>query len=271
MVVLVAAAATACGGGPASEPARGGEVVRADLVAFDPGGYARETLGTISDTPVDLGTFEGWFSAGSASGAEVATRRGASYVVVTGVTGCVTPTRAELVRTGDDLTARFSGGKQETAAQSGCAREIGPVAQFAVSPDLLRGVRTIGGRAPVDPAGPGKLDQLVELGTAPLPDNVPPAELGTGADLLSTLASAGSTNLDRARLALDARPGADQRGFAFVLTGCQPDGATLIVHHRSLTAKLTGDENKRCFAAAYFLATFTIDRDNVPPRAALGG
>jgi hypothetical protein len=273
--VLVASVAAACGGPPASEPVRGqgGEVVRAELVSFDPGGYATGTLGTISETPVDMGAFQGWFAAGVASTDVVETRPGDSYVVVTDVTGCVTPARAELVRTGDDLSARFSGGEQDDAEQVGCARRIGPVAQFAVSPDLLRGVRTIGGRPPLDPAGPGHLDQFVELGPAPIADDVRPAELGTGgaAGLLHTLESAGSTNLDRARLALAAQPGPDQRGFAFVLTGCAEDGAALIVQQHSLTAKLTGNIAARCVAAAHFLATFTVARDQVPPRAVLGG
>jgi hypothetical protein len=271
--VLVAAVVTACGS-PASEPVRSqGKTVRADLVSFDPDGFATGALGTISEAPVDVGAFQGWFGAGADSSDAVQTRPGASYVVVTGVTGCATPTRAELVRTGDDLTARFSGGEQDPSEHVGCARENGPVAQFAVDPDLLRGVRTIGGRPPVDPAGPGQRGELIKLGPAPIADDVRPAELGTDGTgaLLHTLESAGSTNLDQARQALGAQPAPDQRGFAFVLTGCAPDGATLIVQQRSLTAKLTGDSANRCVAAAYFLVTFTIDRDDVSPQAVLGG
>jgi hypothetical protein len=268
--VLVTAVVTACGGGPASEPVHSrGETVRADLVSFDPNGHATRALGAISETPVDTGAFQGWFGAGVRSAEEVGTRPGASYVVVTGMTGCAAPTRAELVRTGDDLTARFSGGERDASGRAGCGRENGPVAQFAVRPELVRGVRTIGGRPPVDPAGPGHRGELVRLGPAPIADDVRPAELGTGGTglLLHTLESAGSTNLDQARQALDAQPGAGRRGFAFVLTGCAPDGAALIVQQRSLTAKLTGDSANRCVAAAYFLVTFTIDRDDVPPRA----
>jgi len=274
--VLVTAVVAACGG-PASEPVRSqGETVRADLVSFDPDGYATGALGTISEAPVDVGAFQGWFGAAADSADAVQTRPGASYVVVTGVTGCVTPTRADLVRTGDDLTARFSGGEQDPSEHVGCARENGPVAQFAVNPGLLRGVRTIGGRPPVDPAGPGHRGELIKLGPAPIADDVRPAELGTDSTdgtgaLLHTLETAGSTNLDQARQALGAQPSTGQRGFAFVLTGCAPDGATLIVQQRSLTAKLTGDSANRCFAAAYFLVTFTIDRDDVPPQAVLGG
>jgi hypothetical protein len=276
--VLVTALVTACGGAPvseqANEPARSrGETVRADLVSFDPGGHATRALGAISETPVDMGAFQSWFGAGATSSDTVGTRPGVSYVVVTGVTGCARPTGAELVRAGDDLTARFSGGEQDPSEQAGCAREIGPVAQFAVRPDLLRGVRTIGGRPPMDPIGPGHRRELVRLGPAPIADDVRPAELGTDGTgpLLHALESAGSTNLDQARQALGAQPGAGRRGFAFVLTGCAPDGAVLIVQQRSLTAKLTGDSANRCVAAAYFLATFTIDRADVPPGAVLGG
>ncbi|MFL6127409.1 MAG: hypothetical protein ACJ73U_48280 [Actinophytocola sp.] len=269
--VVVAAVTAACGGSPASEPAAGpgggGEVVPARLVSFEPAGHAPETLGAISDAPVDVGAFQGWFAAGSAATDAVKARPGERYVVVTGVTGCTTPTRAELVRTGDDLTARFSGG--DKPAEAGCTGEIGPVAQFAVAPGLLRGVRTIGGRAPLSPAGPGRLDAFVELGPAAALDDVPPAELDTdgAAELSHVLEGAASTNLDRARTALDARPAADRRGFTFVLGGCAEDGAVLIVQQRSLTAKLTGNTNARCIAAAHFLVTFSIPRDRVPPGA----
>jgi hypothetical protein len=277
--VLAAVLAAACGGpepgAPVSQPDSGGEVLRAEVIYFDPDGFASKTLGAISERPIDIGAFEGWYRSGSESSDAIEAKPGAHYVVATTVTGCRVPKQAELVREGDNLYARFTGGEEDGGEWEavGCTREVGPVAQFAVGPDAVRGVRTIGGAAPVDPNGPGKLEALIELGTAPVPDHVKPAELGTAsaAELLNVLRQTGSTNTDRATTALSATPQPGRRGFAFVLPGCEQDGALLIVHHSRINAKLTGDQNTRCITAAYFLATFSIDAEQVPPAAVLGG
>ena len=97
------------------------------------------------------------------------------------------------------------------------------------------------------------------------------AELGTPAaqELYRVLESMGDTNLDRARAALDVVPAAGQRGFAFVLTGCTEDTAVLTVEGGTLTADATGGDGSDCAGANYFLATFTVDRNRVPPSPVL--
>ena len=271
-----AALATGCGaqpaGQPTGQPERGGDVVAAELVAFDPQGYASGALGGMSNRPIDVGAFQGWFRAGSSSAKDIKPRQGVTYIVVAGVTGCRLAERAELVRDGDDLYARFTGGEDHSGQAVGCARDYGPVAEFAVAPDAVRGVRTVGGASPVDANGPGLLNELIDLGPAPIRDGPKAAQTATDAagEVSRLLHRSGSTNLDKADAALRNGPTDEFVGFAFVLTGCAERSAVLIVNHSAITAKLTGDTDTRCVAANNFLAVFAIDAQRVPPNAKVG-
>jgi hypothetical protein len=261
-------------GAPDGQPGRGGAVIPAEVVFFASQAYASGSMGAMSDRPIDVGAFQGWFVAGSMSTKDIEARPGVTYVVVTGVTGCRSSRRAELVRDGDDLYARFLGGEEEFEDWDavGRAQQVGPMAQFAVSPDAVRGVRTIGRKQPIDPNGPGKLEEFIDLGPAPVGDGAKAAELGTaGAGELSQLLQrSGSANRDRAGAALGRTPPAGRRGFAFVLTGCAESAAVLIVNYSEIKARLTGDTGTRCVAAVNFLATFSIEAQRVPPEAKLG-
>ncbi|QFU94331.1 hypothetical protein [Amycolatopsis sp. YIM 10] len=233
-----------------------GDALRAD-VALVPG--VPEAGGAISDRPIDTGVFQGWYGQGSALGHQVTARPGSNYVVVSGA-GCTLPERSELVRTGDDLHARFT---EEDEVD--CAQADGWIAQFTVSADAVRGVRTIGGKPPLAPDGPGTLEEFIPLGSRPV--DLRHAELGTdqAQELYRALERAGSTNLVRAGATLESSPPQRRRGFAFVLTGCAELAAVLVVDRTALTAKATGGEGTNCVTANHFLATFTIDRDRIPP------
>src|SRR5689334_4382776 len=95
LVLLTASVLTACGSanGPASPPS--GETVPAEVVFFDPGGSAPGQLGAVSDHPIDVGAFAGWYGgAGAPPSDEIAAKPGTTYVMVTGSTGCRAPERA---------------------------------------------------------------------------------------------------------------------------------------------------------------------------------
>lgn len=268
VAMLVAGLATACDARQAGEPPDPA-AVPAEVVYLDADGFADDTVGAISDRPIDAGVFQSWLRTGSTSADAVAARNpSVRYVAVTGRTRCRTPERAELVRTGDDLTARFLGGEDHQT----CTREVGPVAVFGVAADVVRGVRTVGGKPPLDPAGPGTLEEFVELGTAPAAAVLEPAELGAAgsATLAQALRQAGADNSDRAAAALATAPPPGRRGFAFVMPGCGQTGAALVIHHSAISAKLTGNTDIACDAPLHFLATFTVDAARVPETAKLG-
>lgn len=274
LAMLVAGLAAACDTQRAGAPVgtgtgsgSGAGALPAEVVYLDADGFANDTVGAISDHPIDAGVFQSWLRTGTTGDNAVAARNpGLTYVAVTGRTRCRTPERAELVRTGADLTARFIGGEEPQT----CTREVGPVAVFAVTADVVSGVRTVGGKPPLDPAGPGHLEDFVELGTAPGAADLEPAELGAAgsATLAQALRQAGAP--DRAVATLATAPPPGRRGFAFVLHGCAEVDAALVIHHSAITAKLLGNPDTACDAPLHFLATFTIDAARVPETAKLG-
>ncbi|MFJ4101267.1 hypothetical protein [Amycolatopsis japonica] len=111
-----------------------------------------------------------------------------------------------------------------------------------------------------------KLEAFVELGSAPLPAGLKPAELGTaeGQEFQRVLEGAKVAKPDEVRAALSFAPAADQRAFAFVKPGCAEDGAELTIERDTLTAELTGGENVNCATANYFLTVFSVDRASLP-------
>ncbi len=109
------------------------------------------------------------------------------------------------------------------------------------------------------PAGSWRLESFISLGSRPL--DIRHAELGT--DRAQELYR--SLTLDRAKAALENTPPPGRRGFAFVLTGCAEDSAVLAIDGTTLTAKAVGAEEVACATANYFLATFSVDQDRVPP------
>jgi len=72
----------------------------------------------------------------------------------------------------------------------------------------------------------------------------------------------------RAAVQQHRRPGV--RLFAFILTGCQFDGASLIITSTRLWAMPTGGEGIQCVAAEYYLAVFAVPADRVPANVRVG-
>jgi len=258
LVVLMVAACGTSAGSPAPRPDAGR--LDADVLEFDPDGSAPGRFAALSESPVDFRAFAGWYGGATDDELEpMATKADTTYVAVTDSTKCRAPTSVGARLVGDDLVVTFAGGVDRPE----CARGVGPTALLALRSADVRGVRTVNGAAPLDPAGPGTLVDLVELGAGSF-DEIAPAALGQTEAMAARLTGAADA------VAALSKPLPDGHlGFAFVRSGCGETGAVLLVSHKEIDADLTGGENKRCFAPEYFLATFTIASENVPEAAAL--
>jgi hypothetical protein len=264
MGVAVLALVTACGTGEASSPRSVAKQLPAEVLAFEPGGSAPRDLAAISETPIRLDAFAGWY--GGAESIEKVPdpqpdRPGTTYVAVTEMTGCRAPESVRVSRAGSDLWVDFVGGTDHEE----CVRAVGPIAYLAVPAEELRGVRTVNCTAPVAAAGPGRLTDFVPLGTAPLGRAA--AELGDTDALRARLAAAGVPVAGDVAAALDQPVGASERGFAFVLTGCEETSAVLLASPGRIAADLVRDEAVGCAQANYFLATFTVAVADLPEGA----
>lgn len=269
---VLSACARAVPGAPDRD--RGGEI-RSTLLALDADGSAVGGHAAMSDEPVHLGAFAGWYGQGDSDNnsddgdGDGEAPAGSTYVVVTGSTGCRVPAGVEVSRAGADLVVRFAGGVDRPE----CVRPIGPLAYLAVPGDAVAGVRTVNGERPLDAAGPGLLVDFVSLGGRALAP-VTPAELGTAAAvaLRDRLVAASPEHAAEVTTAL-SRPVADgRRAFAFVPQGCVATGAVLLVGQDRITADLIEPEVPvACDAPASFVATFVVDAGRVPESATLGG
>ncbi|MEU7870360.1 hypothetical protein [Dactylosporangium sp. NPDC049140] len=76
--------------------------------------------------------------------------------------------------------------------------------------------------------------------------------------------------IESARAAVARNAGPDLRIFAFVLPGCQNDGAALTTGAARITATLTGGAGTACFVAEWYLAVFAVPARLVPPGARVG-
>ncbi|MPZ79619.1 MAG: hypothetical protein GEV28_04140 [Actinophytocola sp.] len=248
-----------CGGGTSGQPRPRAEQLSAEVLSFDPGGWAPRRVAALSDAPIHLGAFLSWYGGADpdAEAPEVTAEPDTTYLAATDSTGCRAPETVQVWRTGTDLQVRFVGG----ADHEECVRAVGPVAYLAVPARQVRGVRTIGGDLPADAAGPGRLTDFVPLGTVRLDPAA--AELGDTAALRDRLAAAGADPGP----ALDRPVPAGSRGFAFVLAGCADTAAVLLLGDGRITADLTGGEGTNCDAAEYYLATFDVDAELVPDGA----
>ena len=258
--------ATACGQGAPGTPQPDPDPLLVNVVAFDPQGYATKSFVAISTTPIRPQAFASWF-AGAGSLQTTADDRpvapGWTYVAAAASTGCRAPESVEVARAGTDLRVEFAGGIERQE----CVRAVGPLAVVAVPSKDVRGVRTVNGIAPVAAGGPGQLVDFVPLGTGRITPGA--AELGDTAALRAQLAAAGVAMSGAVGTALDRTAGTDERGFAFVLTGCAETSAVLLLAHDKITADLTGGEGTACDAPEYFLVTFVAGADHVPEGAVL--
>jgi hypothetical protein len=92
----------------------------------------------------------------------------------------------------------------------------------------------------------------------------------SGPDQIDGLVGGPPAVVESARAAVARNSGAGTRLFAFVLPGCQNEGAALAIQAKRVTAMLTGGEGIACFAAEWYLAVFAVPTGSVPPGARVG-
>jgi hypothetical protein len=92
----------------------------------------------------------------------------------------------------------------------------------------------------------------------------------TRPDQIDQLVGGPPAAIASARAALTRNSGADTRLFAFVLAGCQNDGAAVAIAPGRITATLTGGEGIACFVAEWYLAVFAVPASVVPPGIRVG-
>lgn len=272
VVLLASGCGASRAGTPAPGPGRSGPAdppgpLAAEVVAFEPGGFAPEPLAAISTTPIRLDAFASWFAGAGTlehTPENEQAKPGTTYVAAAAQTGCRAPESVEVTRAGTDLRVEFVGGTDRPE----CYRPVGPLAVVAVPSEDVRGVRTVNGAAPVAPEGPGRLADFVSLGTGNHTPN--PAELGDTATLRADLEESGVDVTGPVAAALDRTVAAGERGFAFVLPGCTETSAVLLLDHDKISADLTGGDGAMCDAPQYFLATLVAPADKVPDGAVLG-
>jgi hypothetical protein len=72
------------------------------------------------------------------------------------------------------------------------------------------------------------------------------------------------------RAAVQRHRKAGVRLFAFLLDGCQNDGAALVIQPARVYATLTGGVGVECFVAERYLAVFAVSAATVSGRARIG-
>jgi hypothetical protein len=92
----------------------------------------------------------------------------------------------------------------------------------------------------------------------------------SGPDQIGRLVGGPPAAIESARAAVAGHSGADTRLFAFVLAGCQNDGAALAIYAGRITATLTGGKGYACFVAQWYLAVFAVPASLVPPGTRVG-
>jgi hypothetical protein len=263
-VLALALAVTACANKPPADP-KPQDPLEVKVLSFNPDGAAPDQYAALSTKPIDYRAFASWFGEGTTTptndehSEKVEPKPGTTYLAVTDMTKCRTPEDVTVTLNGSDLVVEFTGGTDHPE----CLRAVGPSAILALRTEQVDNARTVNGKAPLDPAGPGKLENMVELGTKDY-STVPPTELGNTETMTARFA-----NAPKALAALEERVPPGHRGFAFVRSGCAETGAVLLVSFSTLTAELTGGENTACGQRNFFLVTFTIPEKNVPEGAEL--
>jgi hypothetical protein len=237
---------------PAATPAPAAPLLATRVVEFDPDDAAGAPVAALSDQPIRLEYFAGWYhGAEHPSGPPIPPGADRAYLAVAAGTGCRLPTGVEVRRVGDDLRTTFVGGTDYPE----CVRPYGPAAVLELAAADVAGVRTVDGRSPVSPTGPGTLTGFQEIGAA----HALAAEVGAAAP-----AEAGAA----VRAALDRPVPAGKRAFVFVLLGCANTGAVLLPGWPEITAELTRDGPRPlCTDPISYLATFEVPADGVAPDA----
>ncbi|MFJ4983041.1 hypothetical protein ACIP9H_04510 [Streptomyces sp. NPDC088732] len=233
------------------------------------------SLHTVLNDERDAGRFPGWFAASDpAVGAEIGKRAAATdfsrYVLVAWnrTTGCSAATDAQLFRSGDRLVL----GLDQPPPPPECFAAHQVVTVFEVPRDRMPAhPRFAQEPSPQpDPAGPGRTVAFGRLdGGEPAPA-ARNAEVTSGRQLdafLATLSPKDARTVRKQLAGHPSRPG--ERRFAFVLTGCRPTGAWLMISRQELSAVTTGDETIRCIQAQRWTAVLAVPSSLVPERARL--
>jgi hypothetical protein len=92
----------------------------------------------------------------------------------------------------------------------------------------------------------------------------------SGPDQIGRLVDGPPAAVESVRAAVARHTSTHTRLFAFVLAGCQNDGAALAIQAGRITASLTGGEGIACFVAEWYLAVFAVPASLVPPGARVG-
>jgi hypothetical protein len=157
---------------------------------------------------------------------------------------------------------------------TGCARQTPPAPTGSGSTPSSTGTAT---PTPPSPAPPSSLPPSRALTEARLIAfvNLGTARSGTGAGEVTRpeqldpflVGPAAANQKVRDAVARGRTDGV--RLFAFLLLGCQNEGAQLMIQPPRMYAVLTG-EPKECFAAEQFIAVFAVPAHQVPNGVQLG-
>ncbi|MGW1973908.1 hypothetical protein ACWCOY_37435, partial [Streptomyces tubercidicus] len=230
---------------------------------------------TVLNDERDLSRFPGWFAASDpAAGAEIAKRTAATdfsrYALVawSRTTGCSAARDALLFRSGDRLVL----GIDQPPPPGECFAAHQVVTVFEVPRDRMP-ARPRFAQEPnpqPDPAGPGRTVAFGRLDGGEPARGARNAEVTSARQLDAFLAKLPLKDAKTVRKQLAghaARPG--ERRFAFLLTGCRPTDAWLMISRQDLSASTTGDETVRCVQAQRWTAVLAVSSSMVPERARL--
>jgi hypothetical protein len=126
-----------------------------------------------------------------------------------------------------------------------------------------------GGSSPTPAASPASSATLIAF-VMVLPASTGGATEVSEPDQIDRLVDGPPAAMESARAAVARNSGADTRLFAFVLAGCQNDGAALAIQAGRMTATLTGGDGIACFVAEWYLAVFAVPAHLVPPGTRVG-
>lgn len=254
------------GGGPSSSPAAAGF----RRIEFATTVHGVPDVHTVLDSESDLARFPGYFAQTAPEIAEEIATRAAktdfSRTVLVGwsrTTGCSAATDAVLAL---DASKRLALGVDQPRPPTECFAANHVVTVFEVPrgqlPDRPRFAQEADERA--DPPGPGKTMAFTRLDTAPgrtAGDDAGTDVTGAG-DLdrfLSQLPRRGAATV---RKQLAARPPvrSGERRMAYLLSGCRPTGAALLIGpgRGAVSAVPTGDEGIRCIRAQHYAAVIAV-------------
>jgi hypothetical protein len=259
-----------------------GRGLGARRVYFSTGVGGGRDIRTVLDDERDLERFPGWFARSDPKTArEIAEKtQGTDFSrhVLVGwsrSTGCGVATGAALLTTGTGSAGgeRLVLGIDQSRPQAECFAPNRVTVVFAVPRDRMPDEPRFGPEgAKADPPGPGTTVAFVRQEPAASSSPLPQADQGQGTEVtteaqlarfLSRLPDNGAATI---RKQLAAHPvQREERRFGYVLSGCAPTGAAMVISPgRAPAAVTTGDENIRCVRAQHYVAVLAVPANLVP-------